>query len=998
MGVVREPSGTALPGAEVRIQSEVTGARQTVFCDQQGRYASAEIRPGTYKITIRANGFRTAVQPGVLIHPGEIRTADFVIELVPLQQEITVQSASDESDPGQSGLAVSRQSPANTLPANGRDLHAFYAIVPGSTLTPASTSDGGQFTVNGQRPNTNSVRIDGMNGNTGLGVSLLPGTYPGSSLPGMTVIGSTQDLASRDEIERIELRSSDFSPEYGDRPGAQILVETRSGSSDFHGAGFAYARPTWLNSPDWFAQEYGFPLRPVSLNGYGGTFGGPVFRNRTFFFVAAEHESVNDAALQLTVVPSLQARAANSPYSFLLNAFPLPMGPNFNANESLSFLSLEKQASIENYSTRVDQIIAHNGRLFARYNYVPSQSLTEQLGTQSTAFKSMSLTLAATTEWNRIIHDFRFNFSRVNDSAAAGFTSDSEFAGLQAFSNSLPPLLNLDGALFSIPYGVTALSIGGVGQLVSATQERTFQNQLEGRYALAMHRSTHDFRFGADYIRLVPRTTLGNGLQTNSAAAVGVEQLLAGDPLGVTMSYGKATIQAGQIPIGALFAQDTWHVHDRLTLLYGVRWELTPGKDISNATGFLAVGSWSGPGTAFQPAGEFFGLNESNWPTSYTQFAPRFGLAYHLKHPNLVLRAGAGAFYDDALASLVYTVNLSPLNMWQYVPSPMIAGAAQEGYSPAPPALHLPRAWEWRTSLEKSFGGRSSLSLAYVGSAGRSLLRLEGSIDPANQILDETYFTSEGSSDYESFQAQFVGNLKPNLYALVSYTWGHSIDTGSLGSAVFLVPPGSNNADDRGSSNFDVRHNLNASLSYQLPSFRVNEFCVSCFRGWNLSSTFESRTGFPFDVTSTDRSIGLGSANTGRPNLVNGVPIWIDNKAVPGGRELNPAAFSPVGEFVNGTLGRNVLVGPGLFQIDASLRRQFRLFEAASLQLSVTAFNLFNRANFSNPVGYLGSPLFGQAASMQNLMLGSGTPTNGLTPIFQSGGPRTVEIDIKFSF
>ena len=180
-GTVREPSGTALPGAELQIQSESTGARQTVFCDRGGRYASPELPPGTYRVTIRARGFRTAVEPGVVVRAGETRPADFVVELIPLQQEITVQGAHDDNDPGETGLAVARQSPASSLPANGRDLHAFYGIIPGSTVTPASSGDGGQFTVNGQRPNTNTVRVDGVNGNTGLGVSVLPGTYPGSS-------------------------------------------------------------------------------------------------------------------------------------------------------------------------------------------------------------------------------------------------------------------------------------------------------------------------------------------------------------------------------------------------------------------------------------------------------------------------------------------------------------------------------------------------------------------------------------------------------------------------------------------------------------------------------------------------------------------------------------------------------------------------------------------------------------------------------------------------
>ncbi len=348
-GVVRGRSGAVVSGAEVQIQNEATGARQQIFCDARGEYVSSEVEHGTYKITIRAHAFRTATQGGITVQANQARVADFVIELLPLQQEITVQSTRDDSDPAGNGLAIGRQSTARMLPANGRDLHAFYAMVPGSTVTPASSGDGGQFTVNGQRPNTNSVRIDGISGNTGLGVSATPGTYPGSSLPGMTVIGSTQDLASKDEIDRVDLRSADFAPEYGDRPGAQIRVETRSGTNDFHGNAFAYGRPGWADTADWFAQRYGFPLQPASLHGSGASLGGALFPNRTFFFLAFEDVDVNDTALQLMPVPSRTARAtATNPYALLLNAFPLPVGPELNANESLGMLSLEKQASIEN--------------------------------------------------------------------------------------------------------------------------------------------------------------------------------------------------------------------------------------------------------------------------------------------------------------------------------------------------------------------------------------------------------------------------------------------------------------------------------------------------------------------------------------------------------------------------------------------------------------------------------------------------------------------------
>jgi hypothetical protein len=1006
-GVVRDRSGAVIPGVELRVQSESTGAQQKLTSDEKGVFMSAELPPGRYRVILRRRGFRTASYPDLQIDAGQVRTGEFVIDLLPLQQEVTVESPRDTTDPAANGVTVSRHSTENAFPANGRDFHAYYPIVPGATLTPASTTDGGQFTVNGQRPNTNTVRVDGINANTGLGVSGLPGTYPGSSLPAMTAIGSTQSVASEDEIERTEFRSSDFSPESGERPGVEILIETRSGSDDFHGSAFGLLRPGALDSEDWFAQRYQTPLQASSLNGYGANLGGALIPNRTFFFAAFEKENVTDTAMQLMAVPSFEARAGANPATvILLNAFPAPIGPSFGNGTALGSALLEQQASVENYSARMDQILWDKARVFARYSSVPSHSLTQHLGNINAHLYSTSATLGLTaTAWGAI-HDLRFNFSRTVDTsswAAGSFAEQAAFDALPAVPVSTDSATPAGSQLLQYQaayYGhVDAISIAGIGQLASGTAERTYQNQLEGAYTFAKERGRHELRFGADYISLSPDTQVGSFAGLQSVASAGIRPLLAGVPLGLTVSDVRPSITSGQIPIGSVFAQDTLHLKD-LNIMFGLRWEITPPSIRISSEDYLnTIATWPGPGTPENTLGYSAPLNRSSWPMSYKQLAPRIGLAYRLRRPALTLRAGAGIFYETALGSLIYPVNLSFLNSWQFVPATPTTNPPASSYlqPQTPPPLSLPRVWEWRASAERSIGDRSTLSIAYAGSLGSRLLRLEGALDQSTGILQQTYFTSYGTSDYQALQAQLTGNLASNLYALVSYTWGHSIDNGSQGSAVYLAPSGYSPSLDRASSDFDIRHNVNASLSYWLTSSSSGPW-RSWFTNWIVSTTAEARTGFPFNVTTMDRSIGLGFANTGRPNLVPGQPIWIENNSVPGDSELNPTAFEAAATGLNGTLGRNILRGPGLFQIDASLRRQFRLFDQISLETSISAFNLLNYANFANSVGYLGSPLFGQAASMQNLMMGSGNPTNGLAPIFQSGGPRTVEVGFKITF
>jgi hypothetical protein len=287
-GAVHDRSGGIVAAAEVRVQSQETGARQTIYSDAAGRYATSELVPGSYKITVRRGGFRTLSRDDVSVIAGKAARVDFVVEVLPLQQEVTVSAAQSDVDPTASGLTMSRDAPTASLPENGRDIHALFGIMPGATVTPASISAGGQFTVSGQRPNANSFWVDGVSGNVALGVISVPGALSGGNLPAMTTIGGMQSLASQEETERVELRAADFSADFGDRPGAQISIETRAGTNEFHGSVFGYLRPHSLDSLDWFARGAGLNLPSAYLNGFGGSLGGPLRRNHTFFFASLE--------------------------------------------------------------------------------------------------------------------------------------------------------------------------------------------------------------------------------------------------------------------------------------------------------------------------------------------------------------------------------------------------------------------------------------------------------------------------------------------------------------------------------------------------------------------------------------------------------------------------------------------------------------------------------------------------------------------------------------
>jgi hypothetical protein len=298
----------------------------------------------------------------------------------------------------------------------------------------------------------------------------------------------------------------------------------------------------------------------------------------------------------------------------------------------------------------------------------------------------------------------------------------------------------------------------------------------------------------------------------------------------------------------------------------------------------------------------------------------------------------------------------------------------------------------WEQELTNS----DAIRLAYVGSAGRRLLRREAGM-LATGISAASMATNHGTSDFHALEAGYRRRMARGLEGIANYTWGHSIDNGSWDSAVALVTPDYGAIRDRGASSFDVRHSFAAALAYESRGLGSAGLGRRLTADWKIQAIARTRTGFPIDVLETENTLGLGWDNYRRPDLVPGVPLWTADPNVAGGRRLNADAFlTPAG--VQGTLGRNAISGFGMFQADAALRRRFALDDATSLELGLACFNVANRANPGDPVRYRNNVLFGEPLSMLNVMLGSGSPRSGLIPAFQLGSPRSVEIGLKLRF
>jgi hypothetical protein len=249
--------------------------------------------------------------------------------------------------------------------------------------------------------------------------------------------------------------------------------------------------------------------------------------------------------------------------------------------------------------------------------------------------------------------------------------------------------------------------------------------------------------------------------------------------------------------------------------------------------------------------------------------------------------------------------------------------------------------------------------------------------------------TNNARSRYHSLEAQYRRSITSGVEAQASYTWSHSIDNDSSDAFLAWAGPGAGPSVDRGSSDFDLRHSLTASLTYTAPGR---------FGGWLLSGIWRARTGFPITVQAAEEYVGISFINAFRPDWVYGQPLWVADANSPGGRRLNPAAFAVQPAGVQGDLGRNVIGGFGMTQLDLALSREFRVSDRAGVQIRAEAFNAFNHPNFADPVKYMDSPLFGESPSMLNMMLGTGSPGSGLSPVLSSGGPRAVQLGLRLHF
>jgi hypothetical protein len=710
-----------------------------------------------------------------------------------------------------------------------------------------------------------------------------------------------------------------------------------------------------------------------------------------------------------TYVPSLATRQ-NAPAVVqpLLNAFPLPNGPDLGNGTAAFSASYSDPSTLNSSGIRIDYLPSQRVTIFGRYSDAPSEIDQRADGSfqstyssvQDTKYRTQSLTVGTNQALGpRLTNQFRFNYSR---------SRANSFYTLDNFGGAMPPPDSVLYPSFASPQNSSFAFYGDFNpfglKFITGKLGNNLQQQINVTDNVSYVVGAHQMKFGLDYRRLRPDS--GLFLYQAQYLFLSLSNVLADTvPEAAIISRTADELIFSN---WSLFAQDTWNATRTFTITYGLRREYNAAPSAPNGQLPLTVTGVDNLATMkLAPQGTPL------WHPQKNDFAPRLGMAWQ-PLPNLVLRAGAGIFYD-----LGYSAAANGASSFPFVQNKLIfntsfplsaADAAPPPFTTSPPVSVLavvnpnhvlPRTYEWNAAVERTLGKADVLTVTYLGAAGRKLMRQDFYIAPNPEFPGQFALDSnKANSSYQALQAQFRHRLAHGLQALLSYTWAHSIDDASS-DAYFVNVPFGDSPSERGSSDYDIRHTFSGAVSYNIPAPSVGIW-KSIVGNWATDSMVYARTAPPVNVVTGKDTFGTGvlsgASGATRPDLVSGVPLWIADPNVAGGKRINPAAFSVPATPRQGNLGRNGLRGFGATQVDLTLRRQFKLHERLSLQARADLFNIFNHPNFGSPINYLSSPLFGQSTQMLGASLGSGGQSGGLNPLYQIGGPRSAQLALKLLF
>jgi len=1051
IGTVKDSSGGTMPDAQVTVTNTETNESRSTTTAGDGLYRFPALQPGRYSLKVEKSGFKTATQAGLNLDVAQDLVVNTTLEVGATTQEVTVTTEVPQVNTTSSSLGglVSDQQMAD-LPLNGRN------FVDLAVLQPGVTND------------TNFQNVNGQGGNWGVmfssnGAPVRSNTFTLDGAPMMNIHGNTGGAIGTtlgvDGIKEYKVITDAFSAEYGLQMGSQVVIVSKGGTNQFHGDVFEYLRNSVLDSRNWFDYSYlttGKRIPELQRNNFGGSFGGPIRKNKTFFYGVYEGLRQNMGATIIdNVFPANCHVATANPCAISAtnpkgNVAPvmlpiLALYPSPNLPNSIQFTFPALQPSTVNYGQmRIDQTLSSSDSFFGRYTVQDSNN------TNAYVYPQFRLLTTGRDQFFTLSENHIFSSALLN-------TARISYSRTNLAQNSLYPSF-LVGPQYSLVTGqpIGQLIVNGVTNF-GPTGNAPYL-LLQNLYTLSddvyYTKGRHAFKFGALFNRFenydLATTNLRGNLTFNTQA-----NFMAGIFTTGTFLTGPVNKETRFYTYG-MYAQDDWRVTPRLTLNLGLRYEFStvPYDRLGRNYAFLnfATDATTTLGYVLQNA-------------SLHNFGPRIGFAWDVRgNGRTSIRAAFGEYYDLANNGFViYSAQGTPPLYGLITPAapktaltlPVVSsGTIGNSLHTQEYLDNQPRLLQWNLTIEQQLARNLSLSLSYVGTRGIHLWDNEEgnpciptsitngipfwAVDCGKGRLNplwgsNNYEATNGDSNFHSLQAVVTQRLSHGLALGGAYTYGKVLDDvqGQFGPSDCQALGGSNGVNplnrryDKGPSCFDVTHNVRVNLLYHFPIVNTdNAVARGVLGGWWLGTIASWETGFPFTpmLTSwrsqsdhlfaansngtTDRA-SLGTATVapgqvgpdGTVNTTKNTFIPFDESRVITGNPkqwFNPLMFTPGPVGFLGTAGRDMLRGPHLSNVDFSLNKDTAvhfLGEAGQVQFRAEFFNIFNHPNFGIPVGNTFSgAVTDKSEFVENPANNSGSITNTVTT------SRQIQVSLKVIF
>jgi carboxypeptidase family protein len=1052
VGTVTDQAGGAIPAVNVRLVNEGTQFTRTVATNASGQYVAYAIPTGLYTITVEQAGFQKLVRAGIQLTAADTLTVDLSLTVGSVNQaiEITAEAPLLQSQTAAVSSLVTNQQMVE-MPLNGRTFTALLKLSPGAyagssanlTSSPYAMRGDVNISVNGSSAQNNSYLIDGMvNRNLWLNTLIIVPTV--------------------DSIQEVRMLTSNYSAEYGSAAGAVTIVQTKSGTNRLHGSAYEFLRNDKLDANSFFNNRSGAPRPAFQRNEFGGTIGGPIRRDRTFFFGDYQGIRLRQPRSIVATIPTLAQRAmvttgdfSNAGFTiydpenvvngqrqpFPGNKIPLnrldpaavkifsllPMPTSTATTRNFVFNPKLTQRT-DQFDVRLDQNLGGSDRFFAKFSYddtnqiqpgtlpaptnagIPISPYLSADGANSALtvpLKNWSVTLNYTKVLSaKMVNEARFGVVRWNQNI---LPLGNEFKTADAVGIKGVNINDKSG-------GLPSMSITGFQALGdnSTYPENSQTASIQSEDILSLSLGSHTMKFGGMYVRhrfngFSAFPTRGdfnfNGQFTRQIGTSTSATALADFALGATGAINR-NILVGTFGMRnwsvVAFADDTWRVTNRLTWNYGLRYELiAPPYEVHDRWANFRLDK-----ARLEIAGKD-GTSRRLRSFDTNNFAPRLGVTYMLTEDRkTVLRAGGGFSFVEAgqgggqlyknlpfFYSQVLTTDQNarpPYRLSDGIPAPVppnqndIVALSSGSPNAWDYNLKATKVMQWSIGVQREVITNLLVDVSYVGTRTLGLIgnvNLNQSIPGAGaqgprrpffavnpNVTNVTYRTNFGDSKYHSLQARVEKRASNGLTLSVAYTWSHYLSDAPNINGGGNGPP----QDARcfscewGNAPEDRRHVFTLNHVYELPFGTgrrwLNNGALGYIVGnWNLSGIWSLASGEHFTPTLATAVSNSAGGGGDRPNRIRDGNLDGSERTID--RWFDVGAFVAPAQLTFGNAGRGILVGPGNYNVDLGVHRNFRFTEQWRMSLRWEMFNAFNRANFGTPNAAIGNANVGQIST-----------------------------------